>query len=224
MAFGGIWLERQKRARRLPKRQLAAGSLQWSRAAFPEAAATAWLRISQPLPSDVPRFDATIGCWPPPMCCAAQSIVESGTVLRCGPNPCPDARAPVEGLVHRPLHLAHDGSAAPRHFGEALYVDDTPEDEGDAVSRLRREPTRPCGACSAALDPRCGPPGARRRLPSSAAAPIFPATTMSPVWPRRPAAGATDCVDAARRRRVFLFAAISIDAARRAARLGAVEL
>ncbi len=126
----------------------------------------------------------------------------------------PDARAPAEGLVHR--SLPHD--SALRHVtGEALYVDDTPEAKGMLYLAFGQSPHAHARIHGMDLD-------AVRRAPGVVA--VFTAAdipgdnNVAPVG-KDDRLLATDTVDYAGQA-VFLVAATSIDAARRAARLGAV--
>ncbi len=126
----------------------------------------------------------------------------------------PDARAPAEGLVHR--SLPHD--SALRHVtGEALYVDDTPEAKGMLHLAFGQSPHAHARIHGMDLD-------AVRRAPGVVA--VFTAAdipgdnNVAPVG-KDDRLLATDTVDYAGQA-VFLVAATSIDAARRAARLGAV--
>ncbi len=127
----------------------------------------------------------------------------------------PDARAPSEGLVHR--NVAHD--SAPRHVtGEALYIDDTPEPKGLLYLAFGQSPHAHARIRGMDLD-------AVRRAPGVVA--VFTAAdipgdnNVAPVG-KDDQLLASDTV-AYVGQAVFLVAATSVDAARRAAKLGAID-
>ena len=127
----------------------------------------------------------------------------------------PDARAPSEGLVHRPV--AHD--SAPRHVtGEALYIDDTPEPKGLLYLAFGQSPHAHARILGMDLDAVRQAPGV---VAVFTAADIPGDNNVAPVG-KDDRLLATDTVDYVGHA-VFLVAATSVDAARRAAKLGAVD-
>jgi len=126
----------------------------------------------------------------------------------------PDARAATEGLVHR--SLPHD--SALRHVtGEALYVDDAPEAKGMLYLAFGQSPHAHAKIHGMDLDAVRAAPGV---VAVFTAADIPGDNNVAPVG-KDDRLLATDRVDYAGQA-VFLVAATSIDAARRAAKLGAI--
>jgi len=126
----------------------------------------------------------------------------------------PDARAATEGLVHR--SLPHD--SALRHVtGEALYVDDAPEAKGMLYLAFGQSPHAHAMIRGMDLDAVRAAPGV---VAVFTAADIPGDNNVAPVG-KDDRLLATDRVNYAGQA-VFLVAATSIDAARRAAKLGAI--
>jgi xanthine dehydrogenase large subunit len=127
----------------------------------------------------------------------------------------PDARAPAEGLVHR--DVPHDSAA--RHVsGEAVYIDDAPEARGLLYLAFGQSPHAHARILGMDLE-------AVRRAPGVVA--VFTAAdipgdnNVAPVG-KDDQLLATDTVAYAGQA-VFLVAATSVEAARRAAKLGTVD-